>query len=386
MYDIDALRRDEFPLTEEHIYFNNASIAPLPQRTKRAMEEATAGLAQHPGHFFHEKGMAMMEGLYQSLVKLLNADSPEEIAPITTTSAGINAVAQAIPWEAGDNLAFCEWEFPSNAYPWISLERDGVEARRVTAVDGGLTLSELEKVVDGNTRLVAASAVQFFSGHRTDLQAIGDFCREREILFVVDAIQAIGHMPIDVAAMGIDVLASGGQKSLLAAPGIGFLYVRADVAEMMRPRLIGPNATRDFLHWLDYDMTPLPAARRFMAGSPNMVGMFGLLESVKLLQELGVAAIEEHTVSLSRQARERLADLGYDVITPAEALGPIVTFKTGLDEAETDALVAYLDGRQIAVVKHLDPDGAPHIRLSFHAFNTADEVERLAQVLADWEK
>src|SRR5690606_2795067 len=129
---------------------------------------------------------------------------------------------------------------------------------------------------DGRTRAVAASAIQFFSGHRTDLAAIGDFCRQRNILFIVDAIQAIGHMKFDVQAMGIDVLATGGMKSLLALPGVGFLYVREELAEQMRPRLIHGNSTVDYLHWLDYDTTPAPGAARFAAGTPNVIGIMSM--------------------------------------------------------------------------------------------------------------
>jgi cysteine desulfurase / selenocysteine lyase len=297
MYDIYALRQQEFPHSQQKIYFNHASISPLPQRSKRKMKWAVEQLADNPSRFWQQEGMPLSQQLVARLAQLINAAEPEEIVPITTTSAGINALAQSFPWQPGDNLAFCEMEFPSNAYPWLSLARDGVEVRQVTAVDGGLTLEKLQNVVDDKTRLVAASAIQFFSGHRTDLAAVGHFCRERGILFVVDAIQAIGHMVIDVQAMQIDALATGGQKSILGPPGIGFMYVSRALADRLRPRSIGSNATVDFLHWLNYDLTPLPAAQRFQSGTPNLVGLFGLYESVGLLQELGIAHIDRRGVA-----------------------------------------------------------------------------------------
>jgi cysteine desulfurase / selenocysteine lyase len=185
-------------------------------------------LAHNPLRFWQQEGMPMMPSLQEKLVRLINAADAEEIVPVTTTSAGINALAQAINWNLEeDNMAFCEMEFPSNAYPWLNLGgRHGLEVRQVTAVDGGLALDKLKEKVDEDTKLVAASAIQFFSGHRTDLLEIGRFCHERDILFVVDAIQAVGHMPIDVQAMHIDALVTGGQKSLLGPPG-HWLYVRA---------------------------------------------------------------------------------------------------------------------------------------------------------------
>ncbi|MFO7541105.1 MAG: aminotransferase class V-fold PLP-dependent enzyme, partial [Chloroflexota bacterium] len=243
---------------------------------------------------------------------------------------------------------------------------------------------KLKEKVDEDTKLVAASAIQFFSGHRTDLLEIGRFCHERVILFVVDAIQAVGHMPIDVQTMHIDALVTGGQKSLLGPPGIGFMYVRRSLAEKLRPRFLGANATVDFLHWLNYDLTPLPAAQRFNSGTPNLVGLFGLHESVGLLQELGLHDIDQHTRGLAANAIEQLQSLGYEVITPyrdGQAPGPIVTFRSLLDNTATDALVAQLAAQNAFVVKHLDPTGNPYIRLSFHGYNTLAEVERFMELL-----
>jgi selenocysteine lyase/cysteine desulfurase len=302
---------------------------------------------------------------------------------MATTSAGLNAVAQAIAWQPGDNVLFCDVEFPANAYPWLSLARDGVEARLVPATDGGLTLAALEPYVDDRTRVIAASAIQFFTGHRTDLTAVGRFCQERGILFVVDAIQAIGHMAIDVQAMHIDVLACGGQKSLLALPGQGFLYVRQAVAEQLRPRFIGSNATVDYLHWLKYDTTPAVAAQRFMSGTLNIPGIVAVVESLGLIRELGVENIDRHTRALSDRATAVLTHLGYRVLSPQPAQGPIVTFAVDLSSEEADALVAALARQHVALVKHLDKEGNAYLRLSFHCYNTFEEIERFGEILEE---
>jgi cysteine desulfurase / selenocysteine lyase len=386
MYDVNALRQNEFPHSQNQIYFNHAAISPLPQRTRRKMNWVVDQLAQNPSRCWTEHGMPMTESLQKRLAHLLNAADPEEIVTITSTSAGINALAQSINWDLQeDNMAFCEVEFPSNAYPWLNLgDRHGLEVRQVTAVDGGLTLEKLKEKVDKDTRLVAASAIQFFSGHRTDLLEIGRFCHERGILFVVDAIQAIGHMPIDVQAMHIDALVTGGQKSILGPPGTGFLYVRRRFAERLRPRFLGPNATVNYVHWLNYDLTLLPAAQRFGSGTPNLIGMFGLHESVGLLQELGITHIDRHTRQLARAAIEQLQRHGYTVITPftdRQAPGPIVTFRSPVDNEATDALIVRLAEQNVSVVKQLDRPGNPHIRISFHAYNTLDEVARFMEIL-----
>ncbi len=375
MYDIDALRQDQFPLSSEQAYFNHASISPLPRTVFEQTQRALAGLAANPDRFFMEEGLTMFAALGGHIQQLIHAGAPEELIPVASTTAALAAIASAIPWQEGDNVVFCAIEFPSNAFPWMTLPAAGVEARLVPADEGGLTLQALLPYVDERTRVIAASAIQFFTGHRTNLAAIGAYCRERGILFVVDAIQAIGHMGIDVQEMKIDVLASGGQKSLLSVPGIGLLYVRNEVAETLQPRPIGPNATRDYLHWLGYDLTPLPGAHRFGSGTPNVPGLFALEASLRLLTELGIANIDSHTTMLSAAAIAMLERLGYEVITPP-GHGPIVTFCPRLDDAATDRAVAGLAERGIYLSKRWDAARTPYLRLSFHAYNTLAELQR----------
>ncbi len=382
MYDIEALRRQEFPLSDTEIYFNHASISPLPQRTRRRMNEVIDGLAAQPWTYFVSQGVEASERIKERIAALINATGVEQIVPISSTSSGLGAVALSIDWQPGDNVVFCEVEFPSNAFPWLSLEHFGVEARQAPAIEGGLTLEALAPLVNERTRLVAASAIQFLSGHRTNLRAIGAFCKEHDIVFVVDAIQAAGHIVLDVEAMNIDVLASGGQKSLLAAPGAGFMYVREGVCAQLRPLPIGPNATREYMHWLKYDLTPLPGASRFQMGTWDVAGWIGLGESISLLQELGLENIDRHTTALAAEAIALLQRRGFEVVS-LPGHGPIVTFKTGMSELQTDALVAHLLQQRVTVVRHLDAAGAPHVRLSFHAYNTREELHCFDSILEE---
>ncbi len=381
MYDVERLRRDEFPHSAELTYLNHAGISPLPQRSKREVQFAAEQLATDPNNFFGQYAMPALEALNKSIARYINAVSATEIVATTTTSAALNAVAQAIVWQPGDNILFADIEFPSNAYPWMSLARDGVESRRVPADNGGLTLRRVEQYADERTRAVAVSAIQFFTGQKADLAAIGRFCRERDILFIVDAIQAIGHMVIDVQAMNIDVLATGGMKSLLALPGAGFLYVREAVAEAARPRLIHGNATVDYLHWLAYDLTPAPGAARFTGGTPNLPGMLSVASSLALLTELGPEHIDAHTTALTRYAADCLTREGYEVITPLDAAGPIVTFRSRYDAETTDRLLAHLNDRRVVVCKHLDAGTGVYIRSSFHCYNVPEEIDRLVDGL-----
>lgn len=383
MYDVNDLRRTEFPLSASEIYFNHASMSPIPQRTASKMRRALQHMMAQPWAFMMNERQATVDQFKADIVTLINAASPDEIVPITSTSSAITAFSLSIDWQPGDNVLFCEQEFPSNAYPWMRLKEWGVDPRPVPHTNGGLTLEKLKPLVDERTRLVAVSAVQFFSGHRTDLQAIGDFCHENGIRLFVDAIQAIGHMKIDVQTMHIDALATGGQKSLLAAPGIGFMYVQSDFCETLKPRTSAANATVDYQHWLSYDLTPLPGAARFSGGTLNFVGVCGMAESVQLLLELGVENIDAHTTALAKALMSRLTELGYELATPVDNHLSIVTFKSGMTAEQTDELVAKFTENHVSVVKHLDPAGVPHIRASFHCYNTLDEINRFVELLQE---
>jgi selenocysteine lyase/cysteine desulfurase len=216
--------------------------------------------------------------------------------------------------------------------------------------------------------------VQFFTGHRTDLAALGAFCRERDILFVVDAIQAVGHMPIDVRAMNIDVLVTGAHKSLMAAPGNGFMYVRDAVCSALKPRVVGSVSTTSFLNYLNYDMTPQPGAARFLIGTPSVEGIAGMVESMALIDELTRPAIDHHTTGLAARALQMAQERGYELTTTPGEHGSIATFRSKLGKDETAALVQKLDDEKIAVARRVDRQGSAHIRLSFHCYNTEQEL------------
>lgn len=411
-YALDEVRQ-AFPICQQLTYLNHASISPIPAPAQALMQIATDLLTRDPGAFFGPHPDPRLGDIFvtfaQAVADLINAASLDEIVGQQSTSAALNAVAQAIDWQPGDNIVFSRQEFPSNAYPWMSLAARGVECRIVPDDGlGGPTVDSLMPYVDSRTRLIAVSAVQFLSGHRADLAAIGAFCRAHQILLAVDAIQAAGHMPIDVQAMHIDILAAGGQKSLMGPPGQGFLYVHKDLAERLRPALIGPNATVGWEFWADYDISPREGALRFTMGTPNVIGMVGLTASIRYLLGLGLGHIDAWTRHLSTIAAAELSARGYTVITPVHpsltaqpasaaappTFGPIVTFRVhNPDPADRDALRAAdedasalmnrMSARGVRLTKHWDARGVAHVRISPHCYNTEDEIRRVCAILEE---
>jgi selenocysteine lyase/cysteine desulfurase len=382
-YDVEALRAQQFPLTRNTVYLNHAGVSPIPQRTFDVLQKSNEYLLLDPALGWETWFFPRFEAFNETMRGLINAESPEEIVGVQSTGFGLNLVAQALPWKRGENLVVCDIEFPSNVYPWMRLaDQHGVEIRFVQPDEGGVTPDLLKRHIDANTRLVAVSAIQFLTGHRTDLKAIGALCRERGILHVVDAIQAAGHIPIDVQAMHIDILSTGGQKSLMGPPGQGFLYIRRQLADQIEPTMISSISVEDYLHWLKYDLNFRPGAARFNQGTPGVANIVGLQESVAMLRELGLANIDAYVTALADYLIERVKAKGWEVITPA-AHGPIVTFRAAETDEATAALVKALAAQRIFVVKHWDKQDIAYIRASLHCYNNVADIDNLLMALKE---
>lgn len=386
MYELESLRANEFPHMLDQVNLDNAASAPPPNRTltriKQALDEQVVTSQWHIGKY----PLELLGSFMSSAAAFINAESPNEIVFVPGCSMGLNLIAQSLDLKAGENVVFCDLEFPANVYPWLSLQRDGVKVKQVPSVFGGLTLDALRAAVDEHTRVVTVSAVQFFSGHRTDLAALGKFCREQNIIFVVDAIQAIGHIPIDVRKMNIDVLVTGGHKSLMVSPGTGFMYVREAVCEKLKPRVVGTFSTVNWLSYLDYDMTPHPGAWRFMISTPSIEGIAGMIESMAFLNELTREATDWHTTRLAARALKMAQERGYPLTTVQGEHGSIATFKSKLDKNKTMALLQKIHQEEkIAIAQRTDRQGDVHLRMSFHCYNTEEELARAFEALEKYQ-
>ena len=367
---LDELRQ-EFPLTEELTYLNHAATSPLPGRTRAAMTSfiETRRFVRRA----REEYETLDQDLRQALGQLINA-SPEEIALVQNTAEGINIAAHAIPFQPGDNVILCDMEYPANVYPWLNLERRGVEARIIPHREGGLALDDLEASTDKRTKAIAVSSVEFLTGFRNDLQSIGKLCRARGIYFVVDGIQSLGAIPLDVRECQIDLLSCGGPKWLMGPCGQGFLFCRQELLEEMIPAYAGATSVVDFLNFRDYDLTFLPDAKRFELGTNNLVGEVGLLASVNLLLEVGIEEIRRWTLHLTGVLIEDLQERGYQIASclRPEHRSAIISFTTPDVEAAYEKLIA---NKVIVALRE------NYIRVSPHCYNTEEEVLRVGQVL-----
>lgn len=293
-YDVAALRRAEFPITERYAYFNNCGIAPLPARSARVVQEFTLA-AMLGGTEAFTAWVPTIERTREKLAALLHVQA-DEIAYVKNTAEGLNIIAQAIPWQRGDVVLVAQDEFPATIYPWRMLEQQGVELRivppdqeRITPETFGPALSQ------GNVRLVVLSWVQFHTGWRADVGAIGALCRDAGALVCLDAIQGIGGLPLNLAETPVDFCAFGGNKWMMSLQGTGALYINRRIRDQLVPANVGWLG----VPWTNYEVldptTPLDQrAAQYEEGTRVSVCITALEQALDLIAELGPVNIAAH--------------------------------------------------------------------------------------------
>ena len=356
--------------TENIVYLNAASTGAMP---KRAVD-VTVEWARLRATMHALTGEVQFGTLAKSreLCARLVGAKPTEIALATNTGYGINLAARALPFEKGDVILIPDGEFPANVYPWMAAARDrSLECRLLPLRDGRLDEDALlQSLDDKKVKCVAVSWVGFATGYKADLERIGRACRERDIWFVVDAIQALGPFTLDVRKANIDVLASGGQKWMLSPWGSGFVYVREELVRALDPPMVGwmaPKGTDDFSKMLNYNLTWRDDARRFEDITLPYQDFAGMNASLSLFEELGHDACARHITRLADTIVEWAESNRVPLITPKDRArrAGIVSVKPK-DGASVSAKLTK------AGVVHSLREGA--IRLAPHIYTTVDEI------------
>jgi len=375
-YDVEALRRDEFPWAGETVYLDHASIGPLPERTRRAVEYM-AGRRARPFEIRYEDQFGALARGRQLVATLINAD-PDEIALATNTSYGLALASRALPLREGDVVIASDREFPANVYPWRRLGDRGVRFELIPTTDQGWPDEAriLARLEGPRVRCLAVSLTQFASGYTVDLARLSAATRQRKQFLVVDAIQALGQQPFDVQAVPVDILACGGQKWLLSPWGSGFVYVRRELIRSLEPPFVSWMAfqgTDDFTRMCDYSDQFRDDARRFEFITLPFQDMVGMNQSLELLLALGVPAIQAHLAELQRPILDWADRREVPVRSPREShrSGIVCVAPPRIEEAHHALRKAriYCSLREQA------------LRLSPHCYNTVADMERVVEVL-----
>jgi cysteine desulfurase/selenocysteine lyase len=366
--------REEFPITRNYNFQNHAAVGPLSRRAADAMrkyvDHCEANASVRGG--FHKHA----DHVRQMAARLISAN-PDEITFVKNTSEGLSFVANGLNWINGDNVVTTNVEFPTNVYPWQALQARGVQVRMAMEEDGRVPLERLIAMIDSRTRLVTISSVQYASGFRTDLAALGEYCKSKGVFLCVDAIQSLGVFPLDVKAMHVDFLSADGHKWLCGPEGAGIFYVRKEIQGHLRPTTVGWASMKNMHDFARYQFEFHDDARRYDSGAYNIAGIYGLGGAIELVLEIGVDNIAQHVLSLTDRLVGGLRDKGYRIVSSrekGEASGIVAFISDSHDPAE---LQRHLENEYRLVISVR----SGRLRASPYMYNTTKEIDQLVTVL-----
>ena len=367
--------RELFPVLKEYAYFGWAATSPLSTRVADAM-------LRHVSET-RDEGAARYRDWYQTYeavrreAGVLGGASADEIALLKNTSEGLSTVAFGFAWKSGDNLLLPRGEFPANLYPWLALRERGVEVRRIEPdAQGRFTAADVERLMDDRTRLVALSWVNYSTGFRVDLRAIGELCRSRGIFFCVDVIQGLGVLPLDVAAMRIDAFCADGHKWLCAPEGLAVFYLRHEWLDRVQPASRGWWCVTQPARFDLEDQPLADTARRFECGTLPTTNAYGMREALALVNATGIEHIAARVHELTAKLIHRLRENGAEVVRADgnDEWSGIVSF--GVPGQDPRKLALELERRKIIVT----PRGG-RLRAAVHAWNDEGDLARLLKAL-----
>jgi selenocysteine lyase/cysteine desulfurase len=361
--------RSRFKIFKHKIYLNSCSQGPLSDAVQAGLEDFMAS--------WHEQGspwelwVNRYEAARTAFAQFINA-SPDEVAIVTSVSAGINGVASALNFKERKKVVMGEFEFPTMGHVWLGQLARGAEVQFVAAEGNCIPAANYEKMVDRNTLIVPLTHVCFKNGFRSEVNAITQIAHRAGALVMLDDYQDCGTRPVDVKAMDLDFFLTGTLKYLLGPPGLAFMYVRKELLSSLMPTVTGwfgqanPFAYDPKL----FDLSP--TARRFESGSPSVPNVYAALPGFQSLQEIGMENVAGHIKKLAQSLLGCAHDLGIRAKTPADSAGPLVVLQC----KDSNLMVQKLaESNIVASNRH---DG---LRISFHVYNTMDDVKAVVEVL-----
>jgi selenocysteine lyase/cysteine desulfurase len=361
--------RSRFSIFTRKIYLNSCSQGPLSDAVQAGLEDFMAGWHEHGSPW--DLWVTRYEEARTAFAYFINA-SPDEVAIVTSVSAGINGIASALNFRERKRIVMGEFEFPTMGHVWLGQRVRGAEVQFVSAEGNYIPAANYEKMIDRNTCLVPLTHICFKNGFRSEVNAITQIARRSGALVMLDDYQDCGTRPVDVKALDLDFYVTGTLKYLLGPPGLAFMYVRKELISSLLPTVTGwfgqanPFAYDPKL----FDLSP--TARRFESGSPSVPNMYAALPGFQLLQEIGMENVAGHIKTLTQSLLSCAHDIGIRAKTPAESVGPLVVLQC----KDSTLLVQKLAESDIVASNRHDG-----LRISLHVYNTMDDVKAVAEVL-----
>jgi selenocysteine lyase/cysteine desulfurase len=369
---LDERCRNRFPIFEQRVYINSCSQGALSHSVRAAYEQYLADWDEYgaPWEYWVERG----EAARAAFAGLVNAD-PDEIAVTTSLSAGVSALASGLRYARRSKVVLTDWEFPTIGQIWHAQEARGARVTHVpAAADGTIPFEHFERAIDDDTLIVSITHVCYRNGAMVDVPAVVELAHARGALVLLDSFQAVGSLPVDVRALGVDFLGAGVLKYLLGSAGLGFFYCRRDLVERVWPTQTGWFADENIFAMDHTDYSPAHTAARFQSGTPPVPAIYAGIAGIELMQEIGIAATREHVNALNAHLLDGLDDLGATVVTPraAEQRGALICVKS----TDAQELVATLDREGLVTSER---DG--NLRISAHCYNSREDIDTVLAAL-----
>ncbi len=365
-FDIQAWR-SQFPILEGTVHLANCSQSPQALRVRKAVDDYFDDWKEKAMNW--EKWMAEVSASKEEFARLING-RPGEVSMHASASQGITAVASSFDYSGKRNkVVVTEADFPTVIFIWKACQRLGVNLEIVPVVDGEIDPASYERAVDERTLITCVPQVYYQNGFKQDLALIAEIAHKKGSLVFVDAYQGLGTEPVDVRAMGIDILVSGNLKYLLGMPGSAYLYVKDELISGMKPTATGWLGQEDPFAFNIHDFRYAGDARRFDTGTPIVVAAYAAGEGMRIINEVGVARIKPWIDELSRHALREVEKRGFETTSPRDIAkkGAI----TSILVPSPDAVEAELKKRGILVSAR-----GPVVRLAHHFFVTTADIDR----------
>ena len=362
--------REDFPVTAEGIYLDSAYITPPPASVVEAGARFLKSKARKPISLGHM--LARTNEVRDKFARLVGVSS-EEIGFLYATTEGENVVARQIGFEHGDNVVVDELHYSTTYILYKHLEEtNGIELRVARQRDGAVPVSEFERLVDARTRLISVAWVSHQNGFRHDMKALGALAHAHDAYLYTDAVQAVGMFPVNLGETGIDFLATGTYKWLLAGYGLAPFFVRRELLDRVRPDRVGALQVEEELG--NYRYRLYKGARVFEYATLAFDAVYQLGAALDYLTQVGLERIGKHTMALAQQLRSGLVERGFRVLTPPNNDSSIVSFVHGGDP---ETVRGIMEQNEIQV--SFREDGT-QIRVGIALFNNAAEIDRLLEV------
>jgi selenocysteine lyase/cysteine desulfurase len=361
--------RSRFNIFQRKIYLNSCSQGALSDAVQHGMEDYIAS--------WHEQGspwetwVEQYEAARVAFAKFINA-GPDEVAILTSASAAINSVASALSFKHRRKVVMGEFEFPTMGHVWLAQRTRGADVSFVPAEGNHIPATNYEKMIDRDTLMVPLTHVCFKNGFRSEVGAVTQIAHHAGALVMLDDYQDCGTRPVDVKAMDLDFYVTGTLKYLLGPPGLAFMYVRKNLIQSLVPTITGWFAQTNPFAFDPQNLNLSPTARRFESGSPSVPNVYAAMPGFQLLQEIGMANVADHVSRLTQELLRSVAALDIRVKTPADSAGPLVVLQAN----DSTLLVKKL--AESGIVASNRHDG---LRISFHIYNTLDDVKAVVEVL-----